>query len=87
MPCAVCNVWCVLCVTFVFPFIPALPADNQVALAEHGCIELLVAAMRNHGQDSGLQTQALGAMWNLAANNGTWYCLTPAVAACVEHVV
>jgi hypothetical protein len=72
-----------LCVTFVSTFIPALPAENKVALAEHGCIELLVSAMRNHWQDSGVQTQALGAMRNLAANNGTWYCLTPAVAACV----
>jgi hypothetical protein len=79
-------VWYVLCVTFVSKFIPALPADNKVALAEHGCMELLVAAMRNHGQDSELQTNALYAMRNLAMN-GTWYCLTPAVAACVEHVV
>jgi hypothetical protein len=69
-------------VTFFFPFIPALPADNQVALAEHGCMELLVAAMRNNEQDSGLQTQALGAMRSLAIN-GTWFCLSPAVTACV----
>ena len=82
MVCAVCNVWCVLCVTFVSTFIPALPADNKVALAEHGCMELLVAAMRNYGHDSGLQTKALGAMGSLAMN-GTWYWLTPAVAACV----
>jgi hypothetical protein len=56
-----------------------------VALVEHGCIDLLVEAMREHDYDSELQTQALGAMQSLA-ENGTWYCMTPAVV-CVQHVV
>jgi hypothetical protein len=57
-----------------------------VLLVQAGCITPLLAAMTNFVQHSGLQTQALAAMQNLAGN-GTWYCLTPAVAACVEHVL
>ena len=72
--------------TFGFPLISAIPDDNEVALVQGGCIKPLVAAMRKHAQDSDLQTNALIAMCNLAVN-GTWYCLTPAVAVCVEHVV
>ena len=72
--------------TFGFPLISTLPVDNKVALVQGGCIDVLVAAMREHAQDSKLQIMALRAMYNLAIN-GTWYCVTPAVSVCVQHVV
>jgi hypothetical protein len=70
---------------FVFPFIFALPAENQLALAQGGCITPLLAAMTNFVEDSELQRNALGAMYILA-DNGTLDCLTPAAAVCAQHV-
>jgi hypothetical protein len=68
------------------PFVPPISDENLVDLVQGGCIKPLLAAMRNYKQDRELQTKALSALFNLSAN-GTWSCVTPAVAVCVEHVV
>ena len=47
-----------------------LLAANQVTIAAHGGLAVLVAVMQTHQASAAVMKPACGALWSLAANNG-----------------
>jgi hypothetical protein len=65
----------------------AVNADNKVRIVLAGGIEAVIAAMKEHRANAGLQEQACGALINLAANNNTDNKVRIAWAGGIDAVV
>ena len=62
---------------YVYVLLVSLFTANKVGIASLGGIDAIIKAMSTHMDNSGVQENACGALWNLAVNDGLRLSCSP----------